>query len=181
MRDAPGQPDRRAALERRPEWPVADERERPLTALLERAGEPEDVLPLRERPEAEERSALTVPAEVGACSCGVLRGEALEVDARAHDVRLAACLRDRILELRAQPLGDGDHPCRATDDVLRRAFDSGDRADVAHVLTVGGDDERRARGECADETGGDEEVRVDDVRMRPPGRAKRLAQEPRVP
>ena len=49
------------------------------------------------------------------------------------------------------------------------SFDTGDRADVADVLAVRGDDERRPRGESADQPGRNEEVRVDDVGSEPPG------------
>ena len=49
----------------------------------------------------------------------------------------------RFLELAAQVVRDGDHRRRAADDAARERGDAGDRADVAHVAAVRGDDERR--------------------------------------
>ena len=49
-----------------------------------------------------------------------------------------------------------------------RGADAGDRADVGDVLAVRGDDERRARRERGGEAGGNEKVRVRDVRVEPP-------------
>ena len=58
----------------------------------------------------------------------------------------------------------------------------GIRADVAHVAAVRGDDERRATCERGDQTGRDEEVRVDDVGLRRaatrPPRERQVAELP---
>ena len=80
------------------ERPVSDERERSLASLLECAGEAEDVLALRQGSEAEEGGALATPADLGARSLSVARGEPLEIDAAVDDLGLACRSWDRLHE-----------------------------------------------------------------------------------
>ena len=90
-------------------------------------------------------------------------GEPLEVDARVDHHRLAARLGDLQLELAAQVLRDGDHRRRRARRRARvSAATPGDRADVADVAAVRGDDERRV-DLGRDQPRRDEEVRPDDV------------------
>ena len=110
-------------------------------------------------------NARAVPGERRAVARG--RVEALEVDARVDDLRLAARLGQLRLELAAEVVGDRDHGARAADDAARERRDPRDRADVADVAAVRGDDERRVDAR-RDQPGRDEEVRPDDVG--PPGR-----------
>ena len=151
--------------------------ERPPAAPLEGAREAKHVLSLRQRAQAEEPRALSVPSELRACFRLIARREALEVDAAVDDLGLPGGIRDGLLELSAKPLGHRHDRGGAPDDVPRRGADPAELPDVGHVLAVGGDDERRARGERRDESGRDEEVRVDDVRPRSPGAPHRIAEE----
>ena len=137
MRHAPDDPHSLATLELRAQRAVADEREASLAEPRERVGETDDVLALAERADAEERRRVQVTL------CHLARGEALEVDARVDDVRLAARFGQLRLELAAQVVRDGDHGRRALDDAARERRNSRDRADVANVPPVRGDDERR--------------------------------------
>ena len=65
VRDRAGQLDAGAALELSAQRPDADERQRPLAEPLERAREPDDVLPLRQRADADEPRAVAVGARGG--------------------------------------------------------------------------------------------------------------------
>ena len=168
MRDAPEQTDTIASLQLRPERPVAGEGERSLAEACEGVGEADDVLPLVERADAEE--ARRARRRLG-------DREALAVDAARDDLDLAARLGQLRLELAAQVVGDADHRCRAPHDESGRRGDPRDRADVADVPPVRGDDERRATGERGDQPGGNEEVRVDHVG---PARGVRPARESQV-
>ena len=106
------------------------------------------------------------------------RCKAIEIDPGVDHLRLAARLRQPFLELVPQVLRDGDHGRRTLDDPARQVRDAGHRADVAHVASVRRHDERRVHLR-REETGGDEEVRPDDVRLRrgahAPARARRTA------
>ncbi len=130
-----------------------------------------------------QRNAVPSPLQpsVAARSFGVARSEALEVDAAVDHLGLAAGVGQSLLELAAQPRGDGDHRGCSPDDVPRRAAHAGLRADVRDVLAVRGDDERRARRERSGETRGHEEVRVGDVGIEAPRRASGIAEQPQVP
>ena len=180
MADAADDADALAALERLPERPVADERQRPLAAALERAREAEHVLALREAAEAEKRRAVTALAELAARSLRVARREALEVDAAVDHLGLAARVGQRVLELRAQPVGDSDHRGGPPDDVSGRSAHAGLRPDVRDVLAVGRDDEWRARREGGSESGRHEEVRVGDVRIEASRCASGIAIQPQM-
>ena len=166
--------DAGTALELRAERAVADEGQRSLAEPRERVRQPDDVLALDQRADADEGRAWPV-------GCGAERAEALEVDAAVHDLGLAARLRRALLELPAQPVRDRDHRGRATDDEAGRPADEGVLRQVRDVLSVRRDDERSStctRGEDAGEAGGEEEVRVDDVgteAARGPDRAQRQA------
>ena len=148
---------------------VADEREPRPFQSLERLCEADDVLPLVERADAQISGAVAVPAERGARLGLVAAAKALEVDAAVDDLDLAERARDARLELAAQVVRDGDDGVRAADDGLGGRLDAADRADVADVAAVGGDDEWGARGEVGEQAGGDEVVGVDDVGLRPAG------------
>ena len=124
MRDAPEQADAIAALEPRPERPVAGEGERSLAEAREGVGEADDVLPLVERADAE---------EAGRPGRRLGDREALAVDAARDDLHLAARLGQLRLELAPQVVGDADHRGRPAHDEPRRRGDAGDRADVADV------------------------------------------------
>ncbi len=154
MRDAADEAHAVAALERAAQRAVAGVGQRPLAERGERVGEPDDVLALLERADAEEpRRAVRRRRD----------GELLPVDAARDDLRLAARLRQPRLELAAQVLRDADDGRGAADDEARGRGDAGELADVADVAAVGGDDERRPRRERGDQPRRDEEVRVDDV------------------
>ena len=103
MVDATDDADPVAPFERASQRAVADEGQRALAALLERAREAEDVLALGEPAEAEERRAVAVQPSVAARSLGVARSEALEVDAAVDHLGLAARIGQSLLELGAQP------------------------------------------------------------------------------
>ncbi len=168
-------------FERATQRAVADEGQRALAALLERAREAEDVLALGEPAEAEKRRAVPARAQRPACRFGIARSEALEVDAAVDHLGLAAGVGQSLLELGAQPRGDGDHRGCSPDDVPGRAAHAGLRADVRDVLAVRGDDERRARRECSGETCRYEEVRVGDLRIEAPRRASGISEQLQVP
>ena len=132
-----------------PQRPVADEGERPLAEPLEGAREPEHVLPLGQRADAEERRAALPVARAG---CGA---KALEVDAAVDHLRLRrAPPGTRSSSTAAQVLGDRDHRVRAARRRARRGARRRDRADVRDVLAVRGDDERRAAGSAAQSPAG---------------------------
>ena len=117
-----------------------------------------DVLALGEAADRHERGPLGRPSAAGRRSA-----EALEVDARVDHDRLPARLGQLQLELAAEVVGDRDHRRSRADDAARvSARDAGNRADVAHVAAVGGDDERRV-DRRRDQPRRDEEVRPDDV------------------
>ena len=121
--DAADEPDPGPSLERAAQRAVADERERALAALLERAREAEDVLALGEPAEAEERRPVAAPAELVARRLGVARREALEVDAAVDHLGLArASGTSDTSRSRSQP-ETAITPCGAPDDVAgsRRA------------------------------------------------------------
>ncbi len=63
--------------------------------LLERACEAQDVLALRQAPQAEERRTVGHPADLRPRSLRVSRRETHEVDAAVHDLGLAVSLRHR--------------------------------------------------------------------------------------
>ena len=64
--DRADEPDPGPALERAAQRAVADERERSLSSPLERAGEPQHVLALAQRADAEEPGSVRRPADLGA-------------------------------------------------------------------------------------------------------------------
>src|SRR5918997_6193661 len=100
-----------AAFELRPEWAVADERQRPFLDLLEGVREPHDVLALAKRAHAEETRRRI---------WWWLDAKPLEVDAAVHDLDLAACVRDLRLELATEVVGDGNDGGCAPDDEAGR-------------------------------------------------------------
>ena len=137
--------------------------------------EPDDVLPLDQRADADERGARPRRA--------LEQPEPLQVDAAVDDLGLRRGRRDRRDEPPAQPVGDRDHLGRALHDATRRRADERVLGQVGDVLPVRGDDERRPRGPCREqprEAGRKEEVRVDDVGPKPPRGPHRPAREPRV-
>ena len=90
-----GEPDPGSPLERRAKRAVADEGERPVATPLERPGEAEDVLPLREPAEAKKRSAVAGrPVDLGTCLFRRADGEPLEIDAAVDDRSLGLCFGD---------------------------------------------------------------------------------------
>ena len=137
VRHSPDDPHSLAALELRAQRAVADEREASFAEPCERVGEANDVLALAERADTQERRRLNVMFG------RVVRREALEIDARVDDVCLSARFGQLRLELATQVVRDGDDRRRAFDDAARERRNSRDRADVANVPSVRGDDERR--------------------------------------
>ena len=138
MRDAPDDPHARAALERARSGPSPT-----------KVSEPR---PSRANASARRTTFLRSVSEPTCTNAGRLelaRGrrtsaEALEVDARVDDLGLAARRGQLVLELAPQVVGDRDHRRGARRRrALVSAADAGDRADVAHVAAVRGDDERR--------------------------------------
>ncbi len=109
--------------------------------------------------------------------------EAREIDARVDDVHLALGVRDLRLELTAEEVGHRDHRVRAANrggGGRRHARDGADVADVATVRgenQVGADPSRREGGSRAR---GEEEVRVDDVGMKPARLGERASREASV-
>ena len=160
-----------AAFELRSQRAVAGECKRPCADPLESPGQPDNVLSLGQRPEA----------QIGTRSVG--RGgrpEPVEVDAAVHDLGLAPRSRDLALELPAQIVGDGDHGAGAANDGGRRSTDAGALAAVGDVLTVRRDDERRPRRERRDQPGRHEEVGIDDIGPEPPSGLDRAPGQARV-
>ena len=90
--DAPRDAHSGAPFEARAKGPVPDEGERAVAERFEGVGEPEHVLPLGERPDAEVRSLAVRRRQ---------QREPLEVDARVDDLRLSPRLRHLRLELTA--------------------------------------------------------------------------------
>ena len=122
--------------------PVADERERALgRARANASARRTTFFRSVERADAEEARAAP-----GGASATENRSQ---VDAARDDLRLAARLGQLRLELAPQVVGDADHRGRAPHDEPRRGRDARDRADVAHVAAVRGDDERRAAASAA--------------------------------
>ena len=161
--DGAGEVDPRPALERPAQRAVADERELSLASVLERAREPQHVLPLAERADAEESCSLRRPAHLRPGSDGVAGCELLEVDAAVDHRALRERIGHHLDEPVEQPGRHGDDRVRPAHGELRRRADGAAAARVLDVLPVGRDDERGATGERGKEARGDEEVRVDDV------------------
>ena len=109
------------------------------------------------------------PAELVPSGIGVPRREALEIDAAVDDFRLAIGLRHLRDEAVAEPARNGDHARCPPHDMTGRGANAGDGADVGDVLAVGGHDERRASRERSGQAGGNEKVRIRDLRVEPPG------------
>ena len=109
------------------------------------------------------------PAELAPSDIGVLRREALEIDAAVDHFGFAIGLRNLGDEAVAEPARNGDHACCPPHDMAGRGANAGDGADVGDVLTVGGHDERRASRERSGQAGGNEKMRIRDVRVEPPG------------
>jgi ABC-2 type transport system ATP-binding protein len=165
VRHAAGERHPVTSGELRAQRTVAGERERSLAEQREGVGETHDVLAFLERADAQEaRRALGSRSE----------GEALEIDAARHDLRLAARRGNLRLELAPQIVRHADdRRCTPHDEPCRRG-DAGQLADVANVAAVRGHDERRTRSERSDQAARHEEVGVDDIG--PPG-AKRAARK----
>ena len=179
--DGAGETDARPALERRPQRPVADERERALAPALERAGEPQHVLALAQRADAEEARSVRRPADVGP-SLGRRRaarsargrrrsrsrllfasasGTASTRRSSSHaDTATTACARLTVSRVAARTA------------LLRRAFSTS----CPCAVTTSGARPASAR----EQPGGNEEVRVDDVGVEPPRRLHDVDREPRV-
>ena len=159
----------------RTQGPVTDERQRSLAEPLEGVREPDDVLPLDQRADAEKGGRRA--------GCALEQPEPLQVDAAVDDLRLRGGVGDRRDEPPAQPLGDRDHRRCALHHPPRRRTDEWILDQVRDVLPVRGDDERSPRGESGEEpgeAGREEEMGVDDVRPEPPRRADRTGSELRV-
>ena len=171
VRDPSHDFDTRSPLQLPAQWPVPHEDEPSPTQAFESLGKPNDVLPLGEAADADEDRPITVPRR---------RGEQLQVDAAVDDVSLALRLGNLQLELAAQVVGDGDQGGGTADDEARRGGDSRVGANVADVAAVGGDDERRSGRDRGGEAGWDQEVRVDDIRAKPPRRTRGLRRETEV-
>ena len=172
MRDASEQADPLPSLEPGPERPVARERERPLPEPREGIGEADDVLPFFERADAE---------DAGRSRRAFGDREVLAIDPARDDLHLLPRLGQLRLELALQVARDADHGFRAAYDEAGRSRHARKRADVPDVPPVRGDDERRAAGEGGNQAGGDEEVRVHDVRPRRgegPPRQRQVAELP---
>src|SRR5262249_59524149 len=107
VRDAAEQADALAPLQPRAQWPVAGEGERPVAEAPEGVGEPDDVLPLVERADAEEARRA---------GRGIGDHEALAIDAARNYLDLPAHLRQLRLELAPQVVGDADHHCSPPHD-----------------------------------------------------------------
>ena len=117
MRDPSDDAHALAVLESSPQRPVADEREAPLAEARECVGEAHDVLALRERTDAEERGTRKRIR-------GLVRSEALRVDAHVDHIRLAPRLRQLRLQLAAQVVRDGDDGRGALADAPRQCGDA---------------------------------------------------------
>ena len=168
VRHGAGQMHARPTLERAAQRPVSHEGERPLAVPGERAREAQHVLPLGEGAGADERRPVGAPAELRARLGRVSRREAVEIHAAVDDLHASARLRCHGLEPRPKPARDSDDPRRPADREARgRAH--GSRPDrVLDVLAVSREHGRRAPGEHGEQAGGHEEVRVRDVRAKPP-------------
>ena len=144
-----------ASLELRAQRPVAGERQRPFAEPRERVGEPDDVLALAQRADAEERGPAR-PAR--AATANRSRSTPL-----VDDLRLAARLGQLRLELARAGSRRRRRPPPRADDEPRRSGDAGSspmlRTSRPWAVTTSG---ARAR-ERGDQPARDEEVRVDDV------------------
>ena len=160
IRHRADEPDTTPALERRPQWPIADDRERCIGVLepAESLCEPHDVLAFDQRADEEVGRRATRRGR---------NRERVQIDAAIHDLGLAAGLRHGPLELPAQVARNGDNGGGALADPAGRPADGGVRACVRHVLPVGGDDQRRARRYGRNQACGHQEVRVDDIWTEP--------------
>ena len=165
VRDTP----RRRGLRRGPRAAVAGARRRrtraPLPQRVEGAREPDGVLALDERADAEEGRAGTVPAELARAAAGSCPRKRSRSTPESIDLGLAARLRHLRLELAAQVVGDGDD---ARPRGGRRGGSPPPIPGIAPTLrtsrpwavtTSGARD-----GQSGDQAGRDEEVGVDDVR-----------------
>ncbi len=179
MRDPPGQVDPRAPFESRTQGPVSEERKAALAELLEGIREPEDVLALGERADAQVCGAPGSPPDRAPCSLGVDRGEAVEIDTAVDHLDLAARIWHGPFQTVSEPGRDGyDRVCPSRDERGHRT-NAGLALGVCNVLPVRRHDERRARLEGGEQAGRNEKVRVDDVGPEPsravpyrPGKAK---------
>ena len=109
--------------------------------------------------------------------------ETREIDARVDDVHLALRVRDLRLELAAEEVGHRDHRVRAANRRGGGGRHARDGADVADVAAVRGENQVRAdpsRREGRSRARGEEEVRVDDVGMKPARLGERASREASV-
>jgi hypothetical protein len=169
-----------SALESRAQRSVTDERQRSLAACFEGPGEPKDVLAFGQPAEAEEPGAAPVPSDLAAGVLGVARRESLEVDTAIDHVRLRRSFGQCVHESSPKPVRHRDDVRRPADHEAGGSPHAGDRADVRHVLSVRGDDERSARRERRGQSRGNEEVRVGDVGSKAARRPAGIPHEPDV-
>ncbi len=166
LRHAADEPHAVAALELRPQGAVADEREPAGAVTLERIGEPEHVLALDQRADAQERGAVAVPAELGAGDGRVGGRERVEVHPAVDHAELRLRRGNPVDEPLGEPARVRDQGGRASDDPAARRSDAVDLAEVRDVLAVRHHDQRRAGGERRERPGGagrEQEVGEDDV------------------
>ena len=174
VRDRAGELDAWPSLELAAQWPDADERQRSLAEPLERAREAHDVLPLRQRADADEPR----PGAVGARASARKRSRSTPQSTTSVLPRASGTAASSRV---AQPAETAITVCarRTTSRVASRT--TGELGGVRDVLAVRGDDERRARQQRGREAGRDEKVRVDDVRPEPARRPPDRGGEPKMP
>jgi hypothetical protein len=157
MWDSAQNGDSRSPFELRTEWPLAHEGQRPVGEAIEGIREPDDVLALRERADAQVSGRAVRPRE---------RPKAFEIDAGVDHRDLPPRPRHVSLQRASKVIGDRDHSRSAPDDGTRRQTDAVPLADVGDVLPMGGDHERHAW--CRHGRDGarrDQEVGMNDVRL----------------
>ena len=163
MRNAAQQANTRNTFQLAAQRPVAEEDERALPETLEGTRQPDHVLTLRQRADAEKERPFSGPIELAPSFGLVARLKLLEVDAAVDHRGLTAHLRQLRLQLAGEEARDGDDLVRPLQCARGQGAQARNGADVAHVLTVRRDHERRLRAERPDQPGGNEEVRVDDL------------------
>jgi hypothetical protein len=109
--------------------------------------------------------------------------ESREIDARVDDMHFALGVRNLRLELAPEKVGNGDHRVRSAHRRCGRGRHARDGADVANVAAVRGENQVRAdpsRREGRSRARREEEMRVDDVGMKPARLGERASRQASV-
>ena len=170
-----------STLERVAQRPVADEGELALAPALECTRQPQDVLPLAERADAEEARPGGRPAHLRPRLLHVAGGEPLEVDAAVDHGALRPGVRHDLGEAFEKPSRHHDDRVGAPHGESGRGADGPAAAGVLDVLPVSCHDERGAPRDAREQARGNEKMGVDDIGTEAARRLQHVEREPGMP